>query len=274
MNQHPSIRLTAWALLVSVVVLLAGSGNAFAHDGPGGNHFNPYVPIFTKAQVKIAETTSRRFTFLLLDNAVNYEPLLLSPQTQVNMGFWSGPGNHGSLVRVLDSINVGCIKVPSPNCAVWDEGATSSEQYPAYVKMLMEHWYDRGIADDSPTVTIYGKIYRNINPLDFPTADQVWGQYSQRYTDMALEFYRQTGKPVMVWAFVQGAKPNRIFYTYEYRELQMLEAEDVVKVYCAKTPDSDWKNPDDWTAGTGSASCLPPAPVAGNPDEPVNVYNR
>ena len=150
MNKHPSIRLTTWVLLVSVVVLLAGSGNAFAQGGPSGNNFNPYVPIFTKPQVKLAETASRNFTSLLLANAVNYEPLLLRPKTQVNMGFWSGPGNHGSLVRLLIFINnphshlrrlYEKAKGPSSNCAVWDEGATSSEQYPAYVKMLTEHWY-------------------------------------------------------------------------------------------------------------------------------------
>jgi hypothetical protein len=257
MNQRPSIRSTVWALLIAAVVLLAGSGNAFAHGRSGDNHFNPYVPIFTRAQVKIAMTASKSFTSLLLADAVNYEPLLLRPGTQVNMGFWSGPGNHGSLVRLLDSINVGCMKDPSPNCAVWDEGATSSEQYPAYVKMLMEHWYDRGNAYGSPTVTIYGNIYRNRNPLDFPTADQIWGQYSQRYADMALAFYRHTGKQVRVWAFVKGASPTRIFYTYEYRELQMLEAQGIVNVSCANTPDADWTNPDDWTAGTGSASCRP-----------------
>jgi hypothetical protein len=272
-KQHPSIRPTAWALLISVIVLLAGSGNAFAHNGPG-NNFNPYVPIFTQSQVKIAQTASRSFTSQLLLNAVKYQPLLLHSQTQVNMGFWSGPGNHGSLVRVLDSINVGCMQDPSPNCAVWDEGATSSEQYPAYVKMLEEHWYERGNAYGSPTVLIYGKIYRNKHPLDFPTADRIWGQYSQRYADMALIFYHFTGKPVLVWAFVQGASPTRIFYTYEYPELQKLEAEGVVKVYCADMPDANWANPNDWTLGTGSASCLPSAPVAGNLDEPVNVSNQ
>jgi hypothetical protein len=277
-----------------VVVLFVGSGSAFAYSGPSGNHFtavcrsldpsrqsnlqeiqginfagnrcNPYIPIFTNPQVKLAETASSSFTFRLLANAVNYEPLLVRPGTQVNMGFWSGPGNHGSLARVIDSINVGCMKGPSPNCAVWDEGATTSEQYPAYVKMLEEHWYDRGNADGSPMVKIYGKTYKNKNPLNFPTADQIWGQYSQRYADMALEFYHDTGKQVKVWAFVQGASPTRVFYTYEYPELQKLEANGVVKVYCANTPDANWMNPNDWTVGTGSAFCpspKSPALVAG-----------
>jgi hypothetical protein len=30
-------------------------------------------------------------------------------------------------------------------------------------------------------VTIYAGNYKNINPLDFPTADRIWGQYSQRW---------------------------------------------------------------------------------------------
>jgi hypothetical protein len=62
----------------------------------------------------------------------------------------------------------------------------------------------------------------------------------------------------MVWAFVKGALPTRVFYTYEYPELQKLEAKGVVKVHCANTPDADWRNPNDWTAGTGSASCPSP----------------
>ncbi len=162
----------------------------------------------------------------------------MSPQTQVHIGFWSGPGNHGNLVRVLDSINFAgaapCVsKAASPNCAVWDEGATTSEQYPSCVKMLEEHWYDRGNAPaGSTTVTIYGKTYRNINPLNFPAADRVWGQYSQRYADMAREFARKTGKPVIAWCFVQGVGPTRIFYAYEYSELQQLESEGVVQVFC------------------------------------------
>jgi hypothetical protein len=29
-------------------------------------------------------------------------------------------------------------------------------------------------------VTIYAGNYKNINPIDFTTADRIWGQYSQR----------------------------------------------------------------------------------------------
>lgn len=260
-KQHLSTRLIALALLFAVLVLLTNSATASAssYKKSGGSPFNPYTPIFTKAEVKIAETADSRFTAQLLNEAINYEPLLFTNQTQVNMGFWSGPGNHGSLVRLLDSINVGCVKGDAPNCAIWDEGATSSQQFPAFVTMLQEHWYERGTAGDNPTVTIYGKTYKNKNPLDLPTADQIWGQYSQRYADMAREFHRQTGKPVVAWAYVQGASPTRIFYTYEYHVLQQLEAEGVVEVFCANSQDSDWKDASDWTTGTGSASCPDPA---------------
>ncbi len=248
-----------------------------------GNFFGPYLPIFTSANIKIVQTANSSFTSQLLSNAVNYEPLLNTPGTQVHIGFWSGPGNHGNLVRVLDSINFGgatrCDRTAaSPNCAVWDEGATTSEQYPSYVQMLVEHWYDCGNAPaGSRTINIYGKPYPNINPLSFPSADRVWGQYSQRYADLARIFASKTGKPVIAWCFVQGAAPTRIFYTYEYPELQELESEGVVQVYCAKTPDADWTNPNDWTQGTGSPACPSPSSpgVLGvAPEEPINVYDR
>lgn len=206
------------------------------------------------------ETDKNSFTFKLLDNAVNYEPLITTPDTQMHLGFWSGPGNHGSLVRLLDSINFdpedGCLATtPSPNCAVWDEGATSEWQYPSYVQMLEEHWYERGNAFDhgTDTVTIYGKTYENKRPLTFHQADEIWGQYSERYADMAREFARTTGLPAKAWCFVIGASKTRIFYTFELPELEQLESEGIVKVFFAKTQDADWKKSDDWIEGTANA---------------------
>jgi hypothetical protein len=284
MNRRISPRLIARTLLVSLVVLLAGSAypaHAQVELLDLSNGFDPYTPIFTKANVKIAQTASWSFTSQLVFDAVNYEPNLIKPGTQVHMGFWSGDDNHGNLVRVLDAINfagiTSCVSGSMlPNCAVWDEGATSSEQYPAYVQMLVEHWYDRGNAGtSSPTVTIYGKTYKNRNPLTFTMADQVWGQYSQRYADMARVFARKTGMSVMAWCFVQGASPKRIFYAYEYPELQELESEGVVEVFCAKSADAIWTNPNDWTQGIGSAACPPPSSLGVVPEEqPINVYNR
>jgi hypothetical protein len=42
--------------------------------------------------------------------------------------------------------------------------------------------YARGTVQpaNSPNITINSGNYRNINPLDLPTADKIWGQYSQR----------------------------------------------------------------------------------------------
>jgi len=290
MKPWKSLILAAGALLCCLTLPPAGGADQARAQGvhlDGYGNFDPYTPILTKFDVKIAVTGDIRFASVLINDAVNYEPLLLTRGTQVHMGFWSGWGNHGSLARLLDNINEGqnvgynkkkcSTDSTARNCAIWDEGQTTSQQYPSYVRMVEEHWYDRGNAGpDSWTVTIYGKIYRNINPLTFPEADVIWGQYSQRYADMAREFHRRTGKTVKVWCFVEGARKNRIFYAYEYPELQKLEREGVVKVYCAKTQDAKWTNPNDWTDGLGSASCdkntAPLAPQV--PDEVINVYNR
>ena len=203
---------------------------------------------------------------------MNYEPLLTTPSTQMHLGFWSGPGNHGSLVRLLNSINNdinnGCLATKSrPNCAVWDEGATSSLQYPSYVKMLEEHWYERGNAYGSDTVTIYGKTYKNKLPTTFAQADEIWGQYSQRFADMARGFAQTTGLPAKAWCFVIGANPQRIFYTFEFPELEQLESEGVVIVYFAKTQDANWQNPNDWIQGTANA----PTPKAVAPSLGLSV---
>jgi len=68
----------------------------------GTAQFDPYAPIFTSPDVKLAETASADFTSQLVGDATSYEPLLLQSGTTVHMGLWSGPGNHGSLVRLLD----------------------------------------------------------------------------------------------------------------------------------------------------------------------------
>ncbi len=169
------------------------------------------------------------------------------------MGFYSAKGNHGSLVRLIDAINdPSASTTESPQKAIWDEGVTSSNQYPAYMRMLEEHWYERSNAVDG-TVTIYGDTYEDPYPVAFEQADQVWAQYSQRYTDMAALIKEATGKPVKAWCFVQGAKANRIFYKYELPVLRSLEQSGAVQVYFAKTQDADWTNPADWIEGTSNA---------------------
>jgi hypothetical protein len=288
-----SIRTSTCTLLFYVISLLSG------HIGPAcaqsaalykdtypvppnftnlHNNFDPYTPLFTPYTIKQKITAESYFTSLLLSNAQRYIPWITIPNTQAHLGFWSGDGNRGNLVRLLGSINFisptdTCTTGPSTNCAIWDEGAVESEQYPLYVEMLEEHWYDRGLAT-GPTVSIYGVTYPNLNPLSFAQADQIWGQYSQRYADMAVELSLQTGKPVNAWCFLGGAKRNRIFFTYEYPELQKLEAGGYVTVHCTYNPDANWQNPSDWSVGTSSQFCLPPPPTEVIPPAEVTVFNR
>ncbi len=220
--------------------------------------YDPYTPVFTPPATKTAVTAAQLFTEELLDDAYSYEPAILRTGTQVHMGYWSGSGNHGSLVRVLDSINSHVsAEGEATQKAIWDEGATSSNQYPAYVTMLEEHWYERGSSVDG-VVTIYGSTYTDPYPVTFPEADTIWGQYSQRYADMATSIRDATGTAVKSWCFVQGARANRIFYTYELPELRTLEAAGAVIVYFANTQDADWQDPSDWAVGTENA----PEPAA------------
>lgn len=93
------------------------------------------------------------------------------------MGFWSGTGNHGSLVRLLDAINAYAGN-GSVQKAIWDEGTQSSLQYPAYFEMnAREHWYERASPKDGKAV-IYGVSYAGPYPVTFAQADAIWGAYS------------------------------------------------------------------------------------------------
>lgn len=234
--------------------LLLGSMLALTLAACGGG--SQPDPLFTNPVAKIAETADSTFTQGLLGEAVAYEPVLTQAGAQVHMGYWSGPGNHGSLVRVLDAINAQ--PAAAAQKAIWDEGVQSSLQYPAYVTMLHEHWYERTTVTDGQ-VTIYGVSYTDPFLVTFQEADDIWGQYSQRYAEMAIAFQQQTGNPVKAWCFVQGAKANRIFYVYELPKLRELEAAGVVRVFFAKTQDADWQNADDWTEGTENAPTPVPA---------------
>lgn len=138
------------------------------------------------------------------------------------------------------------------NKAIWDEGSTSSLQYPAYVTMNKQGWYERAYPTDGK-VTVFGIKYTDPHPPNPQQADEIWGEYSQRYADTAKLFTQATGKSVDVWCFVQGAKKNRIFYMYELPELQKLEQEGYVHVHFAKKDNADWQNPDDWITGTANA---------------------
>ncbi|MDP2798194.1 MAG: hypothetical protein Q8N94_11955 [Methanoregula sp.] len=211
------------------------------------------VPVFTAPSDKIAMFKDPVFTGQLYTEAIATEPLLATPGTQVHMGFWSGKGNHGSMLRLLDAVNEGpAASLVPPNRAIWDEGASAYYNYPSYTQLLDEHWYERA-AGLNGSVSIFGKAYTDPKPVTFAEADEIWGQYSARYTDMTAPIALATGKPVKAWCFVQGAKANRIFYAYELPQLRLMEQKGFVQVYFAKTPDADWTKPDDWINGTANA---------------------
>jgi hypothetical protein len=253
------ILLASFAIPVQVVQQ-AGAGTSPGAGAPGAGNlpeYAIYTPVFTDPAAKIKEISSQDFTAQLYREAIAFEPLLGTPGTQVHMGYWSGKGNHGSLIRLIDAINE---MTPSPGeappKAIYDEGVNSYYQYPSYNRILEEHWYERATAING-SVTIFGNRYTDPYPVTSAQADDIWGQYSQRYADLAEPIRQATGKPVKVWCYVQGAKANRVFYKYELPELRSLEQKGAVQVYFAKTQDADWTNPRDWTPGTANA----PSPV-------------
>ncbi len=222
---------------------------------PGACAPSPSGPAFADPEAKLSVLSNPNFSLQLFSQAVALEPMLNRSGTQVHMGFWSGPANHGSLVRLLDGIN-GAPDNGTAQRAIWEEGVQSSLQSPDYVQLnAREHWYER--VNDAGRAVIYGVNYTDPYPVSLAQADGIWGAYSQRYADMALLIANATGKPVQVWCYAQGAKSNRVFYTYEFPELQKLEQAGVVRVHFAKQPDADWKNASQWFEGTARA----PAPA-------------
>jgi hypothetical protein len=221
--------------------------------------YSVYTPVFTDPEEKIRTVGSQEFVPLLYKEALGFEPLLGQPGTQVHMGFWSGPGNHGSLLRLIDSVNEKPLASnESLRKAIWDEGVSAYYNYPQYTRILAEHWYERAFPVTNGSVMIFGNYYADPYPVNFTQADEVWGRYSQRYAEMSVPISQATGKPVKVWCYVQGARANRIFYLYELPALRALEQKGVVQVYFAKSPDADWTRPGDWTNGTANA----PAPAS------------
>ncbi|MFH1125564.1 MAG: hypothetical protein V1703_00420, partial [Candidatus Altiarchaeota archaeon] len=238
-------------LLVLLGMLFAISYLHLSTGGCACSDIN--APVFNDPSAKLAELSNPNFTLQLYLEATALEPLLNQSGTQVHMGFWSAKGNHGGLVRLLDDINYYSSGGEEVQRAVWDEGTQSSLQYPSYVKMnSQEHWYERATSNGS-MVLIHGVEYADSYSVSIQQADEIWGEYSERYADMAVYFKEATGKKVQAWCYVENAKANRIFYTYEYPELEKLEKEGVVEVHFAKTQDADWKNPEDWITGTENA---------------------
>ena len=241
------LMLSAFGIIPPATCPLPACSTTGSADIPG-------VPIFTAPSDKIALLNDSAFTGKLFAEALATEPQLAVHGTQVHMGFWSGRGNHGSMLRVLDAVNEGpaATAVP-PNRAIWDEGTTAYYRYPSYTQILNEHWYERASVING-TVLIFGRPYTDPYPVTFAESDQIWGEYSARYTDMAEPIALATGNPVKIWCFVQGANPNRIFYTYELPELRQLEQKGYAQVYFAKRPDADWTRPEDWYMGTANVS--------------------
>ena len=219
-------------------------------------------PFFTPPVEKISLTSSPTLTLRLFCEAQALDPLVFRRGAQVYMGFWSLYPNRGYLIKVLDAVNSDTGSAPY-NKAIWDEGAatSSSMQFPSYIRMNDEFWYERASASGGTvTLTIEGVTYTytDPHPVTLAQADTIWGQYSQRYTDLAPLIRQATGLTPEALCFVEGAKSNRVFYTYELPQLALLETSGDIKVFFAATSEADWRTPAHWIEGTKNA----PTPVA------------
>jgi hypothetical protein len=218
---------------------------AVSGDGSG------FDAALTTPESKMAELSDEAFTRRLFGEFMSLEARLRQPGAQVHMVFWSGPGNHGNALNLVDAINSYVATDGSIHKCIWVAGVNSSLQTPSFVTMNREGWYERAYPEDGKT-TILGVVRTDVPPVTPEQADTIWGLYSRRYADQAALFKEATGKPVEVWCFVVGAKAKRIFYTNEFSVLERLEAEGVVSVHFAKTADANWTDPSDWTHGTSN----------------------
>jgi len=255
-KNNPWILILAGILILSCIIaapiVFGGTSQACStavctcHPGPS------LEPSFANPAEKIKELKDPDFSKKLYNEAVAYEPMLGTPGTQAHMSFWSGKGNHGNVLRLLDTVNEGpAATATPPNRAIWNEGVNAFYQYPSWVKILDEHWYDRGSGANG-TVTIFGKTYQDPYPMTYEQADAIVGEYSARYAGMAEYIAKATGKPVKVWCYIHGAKPNRVFSRFEEPALKKLEEKGLVEVYYAKSVEAAWENPDDWIRGTAN----------------------
>lgn len=76
-------------------------------------------------------------------------------------------------MRLLDAINSTSSSAIPPQRAIWDEGVTSSTQYPSYMTMLHEHWYERTSYNAEGKMTIYGVSTTDPYPVTFQQADDI-----------------------------------------------------------------------------------------------------
>jgi len=210
-------------------------------------------PIFTDPAAKIAELASQDFTLKLFYEAVALEPKVRQAGARINIGFWSRYPNRDNLIVLLNAINA--YSSTETYRAIWDEGTTTAttEQYPSYITMNKEYWYERAYPLSDGTVSIEGVHYTDPHPVASTEADIIWGKYSQRYTDMAALIRQATGVTVESWCFVQGARAPRVFYAYELPELASREATGDVYVHFATTWEASWLNASQWITGTTNA---------------------
>lgn len=258
-SSHQNSQNNPWVLVLAGVILLTcilvasflfgGLAPSSLPGTSGCTGVSGHEPVFADPSAKLRELRDPHYTQRLFAEAVMYEPLLTAPGTQVHMGFYSAKGNHGSLLRLLDSINdIPDSKDTSPNRAIWAQGV-GYYPYPLWEQVMNEHWYERANAVNG-TVMIFGKPYQDPHPVTFEQADAIWAAYSVRFAEMAELIAQATGRPVKAWCYVEGAKPNRIFYNYEFQTLKKLEKKGLVEIYFAKTQQAEWNNPEDWLNGS------------------------
>lgn len=264
MSRPARIRLFALVLLAAVLMLsIAGCGEKGSATKPDTlseiKKLPEYKTLWTDPSVKLEEISGDDFTRKLYLEEQGFAPEITKPGTQVYIGFYSGPGNHGNLVKAIDAIGSqqSTDSAPAPK-VFWCEGTSNSYQFPSYVTMLREHWYDRAYPAGGK-VTIFGESYKDPHTVTPEQADKIWGQYSQHLAKTAELIFKATGKPVIALCFVQGAKANRIFYTNEFPALKELEKKGAVRILFAKTPDADYQDPAGWTEGSGTAPPAVPA---------------
>ncbi|HEX3000821.1 MAG TPA: hypothetical protein VHN82_00385, partial [Methanoregula sp.] len=105
--ENPRILLLAGIVFLACILaasfLLPGASTAPATCPAVPSH----EPVFVNPAEKLQQVRDPAFTQQIFSEAVAYEPLLAAPGTQVHMGFYSGKGNHGSLLRLLDTVNEG-----------------------------------------------------------------------------------------------------------------------------------------------------------------------
>lgn len=227
--------------------------------GCGQNNQSSTGPIFTDPAAKIIELSDRSFSTKLFNEALVLEAKLAQRNCRVHMGYWSRYPNRDNLIRLLDAVN--SYSSTETHRAIWDEGTTTSTayQYPSYVRMNQEYWYERTTPSSDGTVLIGGARYTDPYRVTTADADRIWGLYSQRYADTAAIIRALTGITVESWCYVQGARANRIFYSYELPVLISLEASGDVYVHFATTYEASWLDPGKWITGTSNAPTPEPA---------------